>query len=205
MNNYHIQLTKYQKIIQSDTMFASFSVLFVFCYLIYHLKSLFLGLISMGLILLSFPMTQIICEGIFKVTYFGNLHAMVIFIVLGIAADDIFVFIDGWRQSKLIPQFQDDVYRRMAYTFRRAVRAMAVTSSTTSVAFFVNISSALMPVRAFGIFAGVIVLVNYLFVVLFFPPSVILYERHIEGKISMCTKAICGCPKVKIPVDTPAI
>ena len=85
----------------------------------------------------------------------------------------------------------------MAYTFRRAVRAMAVTSSTTSVAFLVNITSALMPVRAFGIFAGFIVVANYFLVVMFLPPSIILYERHIEGKISRCTKNICGCPRDK--------
>ena len=84
-------------------MWASFSVLFVFVYLVYHLRSFFLGMISMSLILFSFPLTQIFCEGVFKVTYFGNLHAMVIFIVLGIAADDIFVFIDSWRQSSEIP------------------------------------------------------------------------------------------------------
>ena len=109
---------------------------------------------------------------------------MVVFIVLGIAADDIFVFIDGWRQSGSFPQFKGNVYKRMAYTFRRAVRAMAVTSSTTAVAFFVNITSQLMPIRAFGIFAGVIVLVNYILVVLFFPPTIIFYEKYINGKIT---------------------
>ena len=72
---------------------------------------------------------------------------------------------------------------------------MAVTSSTTAVAFFVNITSKLMPIRAFGIFAGVIVLVNYILVVMFFPPTIIFYERYIEGKITRCTQAVCGCPK----------
>ena len=122
---------------------------------------------------------------------------MVVFIVLGIAADDIFVFIDAWRQSATFPQFQGDVYKRMAYTFRRAVRAMAVTSSTTAVAFFVNITSQLMPIRAFGIFAGVIVLVNYLLVVTFFPPAILFYESYIDGKISKCLLCIFGCPKPK--------
>ena len=78
-------------------MYAILSIMFVFSFLVYHLRSLFLAIIGMVLILFSFSMTQIICEGLFQITYFGNLHAMVIFIVLGIAADDIFVFIDGWR------------------------------------------------------------------------------------------------------------
>ena len=37
--------------------------------------------------------------GIFGNTYYSTLHSLAIFILLGIAADDIFVFVDGWRQS----------------------------------------------------------------------------------------------------------
>ena len=84
-------------------MYAAFSVLFVFGFLWYHLRSLFLACIGMSLIIFSFPLSLIVCEGVLRVTYLGNLHAMVVFIVLGIAADDIFVFIDGWRQSGTFP------------------------------------------------------------------------------------------------------
>lgn len=69
----------------------------------------------------------------------------------------------------------------MAYSFRRAVRAMAVTSSTTSVAFLANYFSPLMPIKAFGIFAGIIIPVNYILVVTVFPPATIFYERWIDG------------------------
>jgi protein dispatched 1 len=107
-----------------------------------------------------------------------------VFIVLGIAADDIFVFIDAWRQSeKVAPMFfGDDKKRRMAYAWRRSVRAMAVTSSTTSVAFFANIFSPMMPIKAFGIFAGLIIPINYFLVVTFLPPATIFFEEHIEGR-----------------------
>ena len=53
---------------------------------------------------------------------------------------------------------------------------MAVTSSTTSVAFFANITSPMLPIRAFGVFAGVIVPVNYLLVVMVLPPATIIYD-----------------------------
>ena len=51
----------------------------------------------MMLILLSFPVTYLIYSGIFQITMNTTLNQMVIFIVLGIAADDIFVFCDAWR------------------------------------------------------------------------------------------------------------
>ena len=96
--------------------------------------------------------------------------------------------------------FKDDLERRMAYSFRRAARAMAVTSSTTSVAFMANIASPMLPVRAFGIFAGVIVPVNYLLVVMMFPPATIIYDRYIHGCChNLCCLMFC-CRKRKIDV-----
>ena len=176
-------------------MFSVYSGLFVYLYMWYHLKSLFLSTIGIFLILFSFPITMLITNGIFGVTYFSNLNMLVIFIVLGIAADDIFVFIDGWRQSGKIGLFNNDKKKRMAYAFRRACRAMAVTSSTTAVAFIANYFSPLMPVQSFGIYAGIIVPVNYVFVVMIFPPATIFYEGCIEGTGWCCFGRFMKCLK----------
>ena len=105
---------------------------------------------------------------------------MIVYIVLGIAADDIFVFFDAWKQSSHVdPEILDTPQKRLAYSWRRAVKAMAVTSSTTAVAFFANAFSPLLNIAAFGIFAGIIVPINYFLVVMIFPPAVIIYETHI--------------------------
>jgi predicted RND superfamily exporter protein len=84
-----------------------------------------------------------------------------------------------------------DKKRRMAYAFRRGVRAMTVTSSTTAVAFFANVFSPIMPIRAFGIFSGVLIPVNFFLVVMIMPPAVIYYENKMEGKFC------CGAFKSK--------
>jgi len=70
----------------------------------------------------------------------------------------------------------------MAYTFRRATRAMAVTSSTTCVAMLANFFGEIMPVQSFGVFAGVIVPVNFMLVIMFYPSAVTIYERKIKYK-----------------------
>lgn len=69
----------------------------------------------------------------------------------------------------------------MAYAFRSSARAMAITSSTTSVAFFANIFSPILPIKSFGIFAGVIIPVNFVLVVLFMPPATIIFEDYIKN------------------------
>ena len=65
---------------------------------------------------------------------------------------------------------------------------MAITSSTTSVAFFANIFSPLLPIKTFGIFSGVIIPVNFFLVVMFMPPAAIIYEEYIEDAYICCFK-----------------
>jgi predicted RND superfamily exporter protein len=131
---------------------------------------------------LSVPFSAVLVQGIGRVAYFGTLQVIAIFLVIGIAADDIFVFIDAWKQSAYVGRevIQGDIKKRMAYSFRRGARAMTVTSSTTAVAFFANAFSPIMPIQAFGLFTGVLIPINFLLVVMIMPPAVIYFEKNIE-------------------------
>ena len=80
-----------------DMGFIMVALLFVFCYFVFHLKSKFLSAIGISIVFLSFPFSAVIVQGIGRVSYFGTLQVVAIFLVIGIAADDIFVFIDAWR------------------------------------------------------------------------------------------------------------
>ena len=57
----------------------------------------------------------------------------------------------------------------MAYSFKRAAKAIAVTASTTSIAFAANASSPIVPIKAFGLQAAVIIPVNYILVIMCMP------------------------------------
>jgi len=88
---------RFQILVEQDTAFAGFSIMFVMIWFVVYLRSGFLAFIGVMLIVFSFSFTAIIYMGVFRVSFNSNLHRLVIFIVLGIAADDIFVFIDAWR------------------------------------------------------------------------------------------------------------
>jgi len=92
MGNY-----EFQQLVRNDQSYAVFSVTFVLFYFVVHLRSFFLAVIGVLLISFSFGVTHLICMGVARVTYYSGLHSLVIFIVLGIAADNIFVLIDAWR------------------------------------------------------------------------------------------------------------
>lgn len=106
------------------------------------------------------------------------MHTLSVFIVLGVSADNMFVIYDAWRQSeKVNTRILDSLEKRMAYTWRRAVRAIIVTASTTAVAFGANIFSPAMPIQAFGVFAATIIFLNFILVITIFPAAIILNEK----------------------------
>lgn len=84
----------------SDMKYAAISGTFVFLYMSFHLRSAFVGLCSLLIIVLSFPLSQTIYVDILGSHYYIFIHQVVVFIVLGIGADNIFVFSDAWNQSR---------------------------------------------------------------------------------------------------------
>ena len=84
-------------ILGSDSLYALGALIFVFFIFIMHLKSYFLSLIGITLILFSFPLTVLLCKSVFQVDYISSLHMFALFTVIGIGADNFFVFMDAWR------------------------------------------------------------------------------------------------------------
>ena len=72
-------------------------MLFVFCFIWFHLESFFMATMTIIMILMSFPISYFIYGGILQIPFNDTLIQLTIFIVLGIAADDVFVFCDAWR------------------------------------------------------------------------------------------------------------
>lgn len=181
----------FQEVVNGDVAYAAFSGIFVFLFIWYHLGSLFMAALSMTMILMSFPVSYLLYSGICQITMNTTLNQLTIFIVLGIAADDIFVFCDAWRQSEFIPLLANNEKRRMAYAFKRSFRAIAVTSSTTAVAFLANAASDIRPIRGFGIFAAIIVPVNFFIVILIMPSVQVYHDRVFKHRCAY--SKICGC------------
>ena len=56
------------------------------------------------------------------------------------------------------------------------------TSSTTSAAFLSTGLSTLMPISSFGFFAGILIPINFLLTIFFFPSVLIIYEKKLRNK-----------------------
>ena len=161
---------------QTDTLLAGGSFFIVFIYLTFHLKSLILSSCAMCQTLQAFPMAFFFFNFVFQIKYYETLHTLSIFIILGIAADDVFVFTDAWRQSGKLHHTKGDFDKRMAFTYRRASKAMFVTSFTTAAAFLATGFSDVMPISSFGYFATILIVSNYILVITLFPSVLMIWE-----------------------------
>ncbi len=75
----------------------------------------------------------------------GLLNVISLFVVIGIGVDDVFVFINTFKQSARLPDLQT-THQRITHTIIESSKATFFTSLTTSVAFFANIVSSVSPV-----------------------------------------------------------
>lgn len=179
----------FNEIGQSDSAWMGGSVVFVFFFIAWHTGSFFLASTGMVGIVLSFPLALLCYKYIYGVSFFQTLHLLVLFIIIGIGADDIFVFVDAWNQAPSqpdLPQLKHDLVMRMQWTYARASKAMFVTTLTTACAFAATGVSRIMPIATFGYFAASVLVFNYVLVITLFPLCVITWERRIRHEKLCC-------------------
>ena len=162
--------------INSDVKFIIFVLSAAFIYMVVHLKSLFLAFFSLVNLIMSVPITLCIYTYVLEIKYFSSIHFSAVLIILGIGADDIFVFHDQWKATFLIKAMDKKPMARLSYTLRLASSAMLATSLTSSIAFFACYFSPIMPLSSFGVFAGLLVLMDYLMTIAIQPIVYYIYE-----------------------------
>lgn len=176
--------SEFNGIIIRDLLFAVFAILIVFIIIWIHTSSFILSITAICQVILSFPFAFAIYHFIFRQLYFSTLQILTIFLLLGIGADDVFVFTDAWKQAAVKLGADVDLETRMAWTYRRAVRAMTVTSFTTAAAFFVTATSPLMPISTLGVWAATLVLLQFLLVITVYPCAVVTWHRFWRPRIA---------------------
>ena len=89
----------------------------------------------------SFPYAYFVYRVVLGIKAVGLLNLVAPFVIIGIGVDDVFVFLNTFKQAgdlKGVRTLED----RLAYTIIHASKATFLTSATTAVAFFANVFSA---------------------------------------------------------------
>jgi len=169
------------EIVQTDGMLAIISLTFVFVWLRLNVSSWFLATVGIVEIFFSIPVGWFLFTVVFQIKYFAFLNSLSLFIVAAIGADDIFIFMDAYQQSARVKVWPD-LETRMSWVYRRTGTAMAITSATTCTAFLCTLITPLVQIQSFGIFAALVILMDYVLVMTLFCTSVIIYHNKYESR-----------------------
>jgi len=180
-------------ILANDGMFAMISIAVVYFYMRFMLGSWFLANAGFFEIIMSIPTAWFTADKIITVKYFSSLNPLCLFIVAAIGADDIFVFMDAYKQSAFKGSaITRTLETRMTYVYRRAGLAMLITSATTCSAFLCTVTSPIASTKSFGIFASLVIFMDYVLVMTCFCTAVVLYHNYFE-KPGLCCCVDCAC------------
>ncbi|GCB62238.1 hypothetical protein scyTo_0011434 [Scyliorhinus torazame] len=133
----------------------------------------FFGIASIGL---SCLVALFLYHVVFGIQYLGILNGVAAFVIVGIGVDDVFVFINTFRQASHLRDPQE----RMIHTIKTAGKATFFTSFTTAAAYAANIFSQIPAVHDFGLFMSLIVACCWVAVLFLMPAALCIWSQYIS-------------------------
>ncbi|KAM4872447.1 protein dispatched homolog 3 isoform 2-T2 [Thomomys bottae] len=132
----------------------------------------FFGIASIGL---SCLVALFLYHVVFGIQYLGILNGVAAFVIVGIGVDDVFVFINTYRQAAHL----EDPQLRMVHTIQTAGKATFFTSLTTAAAYAANVFSQIPAVHDFGLFMSLAVSCCWLAVLVTMPAALGLWSLYL--------------------------
>ncbi|XP_030843063.1 protein dispatched homolog 3-like isoform X2 [Strongylocentrotus purpuratus] len=175
-----VSMTIYHDILLSiPTFVAIFVLLFVFTSF-----SLWLTICGLLSIIYSFCLAYFCYHVFFGIEALGLLNVVSVFVIIGIGVDDVFVFVNTFRQADSIK----DPALRMAHTITTAGGATFFTSITTAGAFGANMASQIPAIYDFGLFMMLLVVFCWLMVVMIMPSALNIWSHALNCELSLMQK-----------------
>ena len=160
-------------------MFATGSICFVFCYMLFHTRSVFLSAMSLPLMFASIPLAFCCYAGVADSNKVTVASLLSLFLIVGLGSDVVFVFTEFWGQSAGL-KMGVKPEERIAWTVKHAGMACLATTFTTACSFLANLASVLKPLREFGVFMGLCVIFVYVLVLVLYPPLLLLNRKLVR-------------------------
>ncbi|TRY73596.1 hypothetical protein TCAL_03344, partial [Tigriopus californicus] len=119
--------------------------------------------------------------------FYGPMHNVIPFLMLGIGIDDMFVIMQCFDNLKPSEVDFSDPVKMIGLTMKHAGVAITVTSLTDFLVFIVGSSTSLPALRSFCLYCGVGIIAVYFFQATFFVAALTLDLRRIEqGRNGLC-------------------
>ena len=169
---------KFGKELIAEVIFPALAMIVVFAIMWFFLGSFILTFCALFCVIYACGLSYFLYNIAFGMDFFPFLNVLTLVFLVGIGADDAFVYYDIWRQTRAANP-NANIMQLTLKTLRYSALSMLVTSLTTASAFFAGISSSITAIKCFGIFAGTSILTNYLLMITYFPAVVALHEKWV--------------------------
>ncbi|KAM3961601.1 RND transporter family member dispatched [Aphomia sociella] len=197
-----------------DTWLIGLGGVFVFMCVWFYSKSLILTLLLFTAITYSLGIAYFLYVYVFNLEFFPFMNLLVIVVVIGIGADDAFLYVKIWKMiSKQL--MRDNVVTQencltdiknissagetiliqiLEETLKHSILTMFITTLTTAIAFYASYVSYIPAINCFSVFAGTAILVNFFLMISWLPVSVFVIDVKLsinKGKyLNMMYKSI---------------
>lgn len=220
-HSYYARTEQFDTLVSTDQLLASAAAALVGVLIYLHIRNLWVTINSVISIMLSLPLGLFIYSGVLGILYFNSIHIVALFLILGIGADDCFVFMDSFKASAdswvymrghsspeealeantygTGDKQKEVLIARLAYCWRRTATAVFSTSFTTFIAFMATGISPVAPISSFGIFAALVVMSMYIITLTLFPGFLVVSETYFSGR-PFC----CACVRAKKDIENDA-
>ena len=187
-----------------DAVFPAIGLVMIAVILLVYTHSILVMALTVFSVITSVIIAYFIYHHVFRLTFFPFLNILTFIFLVGIGADDAFVFSDVWSQAKLARP-DGGVVDWIEYTLSHAALSMFVTSFTTSAAFYANVVSDITAIRLFGIYSGTSILIMYSLMITWFPAGIVFAEKRRERRRHAGGNAIelHGNPAAKVSDKIP--
>ncbi|XP_033628069.1 protein dispatched homolog 1-like [Asterias rubens] len=186
---FDLKFSLFAEFLLSDTLYIGLGAGLVVLIIWVYTGSLFITFITVLGMLMSLLIAYFAFLVLFSLPFFPFVNVASAVLIIGIGADDTFVYYDIWCQTKNAHPLAH-TKTILKKTLQHASLTMLVTSLTTSSALYSSIVSSITAVRCFGVYSGTAIIVNFILTVTWLPAAVVIYSRFQDWT----STSNCRCP-----------
>ena len=168
-----------------DIYLAAIAMLFIVTILWFYTRSFLITSLVGFIVVSALIIAYFIYTVVLGMKFFPFLNILTLVFLVGIGADDAFVYMDVWNEklqehkarrgiSTRNEDITNDLISITTDTMKHASLSMFVTSFTTASAFFASLTSDITSIRLFGLYSGIAILCTLFLMLTWFPAAVII-------------------------------
>ncbi|KAI8788525.1 protein dispatched 1 [Biomphalaria glabrata] len=184
---FNVKYLLFEEYLISDSMWLSGACAAIFIVMWLYTSSVFITIMAFLSLFWAVDIAYCLYTFVFNIKFFPYMNMVTLVVLVGIGADDLFIYCKVWRLAK--SEKNNGVLEKLVLdTLRHAVMSMLVTSLTTASAFYANYISDITAIRCFSVFAGTCIVMNFVLTLTWLPASIMLEEKWLRCFTNMNNK-----------------